>query len=760
MSRQHHEERATSGAELIRDRGSQTHHPMERILHVLTILLFIAVVVAPAATPKKRLTPVLINQPDLFVSRGIADLNWRPGHDQISYLRTKGSGREAVSTLYVYDVESGKESVLYSPQSGEKGEADKNNLRLSGYQWSPKGDSILLRGANGLWLLGADTGHPRRLTDDRQPEEEPTFSPAGDRIAFVKENNLYTLDLATGLEKQLTADGSETVFNGKLDWVYEEELANRATVPPYQWSPDGTKIAYLRLDDAPVPKYPLTEYLKDHVGLSEERFPQAGDPNPLPSIHVVSVQPGVYQDWKYPLNDPRAEYIAPLSSWTPDSKSICFLTLDRDQNEETVHLWNPVSSEQRVFVTEHDATWINSLDPPVFLKDSRFLWLSERDGWLHPYLYGMDGHLIRQVAGGDWAIDQPIFSNAPAIEVEERAGWVYYLSNQVDPRERHLYRVRLEGGAPERLSKDAGVHSLDLSPDGQYLVDRFSSLDTPPEPRLLKSDGTVVATLDRPEKHTGDYTLGSTEFVEVKAPDGATLYASLVRPADFDPKKKYPVIVDVYGGPHAQLIQNRWGVTSGLDQLFVQEGFLVWCLDNRGSWGRGHAFESVIYQHMGEHELADQLAGVNYLKSLPYVDPGRIGIWGWSYGGYMTLYSLTHAPEVFKCGVAGGPVTAWKYYDSIYTERYMRRPEENPEGYKNSSPLYAVDKLKGRVLLIHGADDDNVHLQNTMNFIDALVGASKAFDLYIQPGERHGFGRLPVRVYLVQRVLDFFKQNL
>lgn len=736
----------------------QSHYPVKRVLQVLTALL-LAVAVAPAATPKKRLTPQLINQPDLFASRGIADLNWRPGHGQISYLRSKGSGREAVSTLYLYDVESAKESVLYSPE-GAKESPDKNKLRLFGYRWAPKGDAILLHGTNGLWLLAADTGRLRRLTDDQQPDEEPTFSPAGDRLAYVKGNNLYTLDLTTGLEKQLTADGSETVFNGKLDWVYEEEMANRATTPPYTWSPDGTKIAYLRLDDAPVPKYPLTEYLEDHVGLSEERFPQSGDPNPAPSIHVASAEPGVYQDWKFPLSDPKAEYIAPLSAWTPDSKSICFLTLNRDQNEETVHLWNPVSGEHRVLVTERDATWINSLDPPVFLKDGRFLWLSERDGWLHPYLYAMDGSLIRQVAGGEWAIDRPIFSNAPTMEVDGNTGWIYFVSTQADPRERHLYRVKLDGGAPERLTKDAGVHSLDLSGDGQYLADRFSNLDTPPAYELLKSDGTPVATLDRTEKHTDDYDLGKTEFVEVKAADGATLYARLVRPADFNPKKKYPVVVDVYGGPHIQLIQNRWGVTSGLDQLLVENGFLVWCLDNHGSWGRGHAFESVIYQHMGEHELADQLAGVNYLKTLPYVDPKRIGVWGWSYGGYMTLYSLTHAPDIFKCGVAGGPVTAWKYYDSIYTERYMRQPKENPDGYKNSSPLFAVDKLQGRVLLIHGADDDNVHMQNTMNFIDALVKANKAFDLYIQPGERHGFARLPARIYVDERVLEFFKQNL
>ena len=727
------------------------------VASLLTAALILPAPAARGTQAKKRLTPELISQPGVFTSRGITDTDWRPGTDQITYIRTTGSGKEAASTLYLYDATTGKESVLYRP------EGDKDKLTPFGYQWSPNRESILLRGSNGLWLLDVATGHKRRLTDHADAEG-PTFAPAGDRLAYVRGNNLYTLDLATGVERQLTTDGSETVFNGKLDWVYEEELELRSTVPPYQWSPDGRSIAYLRLDDAPVPKYPVTDYLADHVALSEERFPQAGDANPTASFHVVSVEASRSEDRTFPLNDPKAEYIAPRSAWTPDSKNICVVTLNRDQNEETVHLWNPVTGEHRVFLTEKDATWINAIDPPAFLKDGqRFLWLSERDGWLHLYLYRMDGRLVQPLTRGPWEIDHPIFSNAPAIEVDEKTGWVYYLSTQVDPRERHLFRVRLEGGAPERLSDDAGVHSLDLSPTGHYLLDTFSSLATPREARLLKSDGAAAATLSKPENHTGDYALGKTELVEVRASDGAVLYASLLKPADFDPARRYPVIVRVYGGPRFQFVQNEWSLgwsDEVLDQLLAQEGFLIWTLDNRGSGGRGHAWESVIYQHMGEHELADQLAGVDYLKSLPYVDPSRIGIWGWSYGGYMTLYSLTHAPEVFKCGAAGSPVTAWKYYDSIYTERYMRTPTENPDGYKNSSPLFAADKLKGRLLLFHGADDDNVHLQNTMNFIDALVRAGKPFDLYIQPGEKHYFGREAVLVYLAARLLEFFKQNL
>jgi dipeptidyl-peptidase-4 len=602
----------------------------------------------------------------------------------------------------------------------------------------------------------------KSLVRDASTIEDATFSPAGERVAFVEQNNLIALDLRTGLREKLTTDGNDNVMNGKLDWVYEEELANRATGRAYEWSPDGKKIAYLRLDDTPVPRYPLTHYLSDHVSLTEERFPQSGDPNPVPSVHVVSVEANEHQSWMSTIaKSDRTEYFGPGISWMPDSKAVAFLTLNRAQDELNVHLWDAAAGAHRLLLTEKDVHWVNSLEPPRFLGDNRrFLWLSERDGWLHLYLYGLDGKLLRQLTHGNWMIDRPAFQNSPIIGLEEKGGWVYFAATNPDPRERHLYRVRLDGSGLERLSQQPGVHGLDLSPDGQFLLDQFSSVNDPPETRLLKADGSPLATLTKQTGHLDDYALGKTELVEVKASDGATLYARLVKPPDFDPTRQYPVIVEVYGGPRIQLIQNHWGVTSLRDHLFAEQGFILWSLDNRGSWGRGHAWESRVFKDLGHYELEDQLAGVAYLKSLPYVDPTRIGITGWSYGGYMTLYALTHAPEVFKCGAAGGPVTDWKFYDSIYTERYMRTPLENLDGYKTASPLEAADKLKAKVLLMHGTDDDNVHMQNTLNFVEALVKARTAFELYLQPGEKHGFEGEAARLYLTQRLLEFFKQNL
>ncbi len=728
---------------------------MKRLALVLGLLMCWPSLGLQGEVAKKRLTIELVTNPGALLSSGISRIAWRPGANHVSYLRRKESGKESLTALCLYDVESGKERVLLDTRG------EKEKLNLFSYQWSPKGDALLFEGEYDLWLLDVQSGRKRRLTEDPDPEEVPAFSPSGKRLAFVKRNNLYSLDLGSGSVKALTSDGNENVLNGKLDWVYEEELANRASSRAFQWSPDEKKIAFVRLDDGPVPQYPLTDYLSVHVGLLRQRFPQSGDPNPAPSFHVVAVEGGATTNWSAPLQDSNLEYIGPDFAWTPDSRAVSFLTLNRAQNELTVHLWDPGEARDRRLLTEKDASWINSLTPPQFLEDGRrFLWLSERDGWLHLYLYGLNGELVKRLTQGDWILDRPIFSEAPWFQTDEKGGWVYFTSTKDDPRERQLYRVRVDGTGLERLSKEPGEHSLNLSSDGHYILDTFSNFETPPETRLLKSGGGVVRSLDKPESHLQEYALGKTELVEVKAADGATLYARLVRPADFNPQKKYPVIIDVYGGPHVQVIENRWGVTSFFDHLLAQEGYLVWSLDNRGSWGRGHAWESVVFKDMGRHELEDQLAGVRYLMSLPYVDSARLGIWGWSYGGYMTLYALTHAPEVFKCGAAGGPVTDWRFYDSIYTERYMRTPKENPEGYNTSSPLAAAENLKAKLLLIHGTDDDNVHMQNTMNFMDALVKARKPFELYLQPGQKHGFQGNTVRTYLYERLLAFFKQNL
>lgn len=724
---------------------------MKRIVLGLFCASLILGAVLPSRAAGKRLTVALVSKVGAVVARGIFRVEWRPGADEFSYIRPARTNTP--EALYLYDVTHRAETLLLSSE----GEASVVNLDT--YQWSPDGRQMLFEGGSDLWLYDLASRRMIRLTQSPGRDQDATFSPAGGWVAYVENNDLYALNLADHSVHRLTTDGSKTILNGALDWVYKEELAFRATGRAYEWSPDGTRIAYLRLDDGPVPQYPITHYLSTHVTLSEERFPQAGDPNPVPSFHAVQVTGGKLQSWTFPL-PASTEYIGPSFSWSQDSQTVALLTLNRHQDREEVHAWQPSAGRDRVLVRESDPYWINSLSPPYFLKDGSCLWLSERDGWLHLYLYDGQGKLVKKLTSGKWMIDHPEFSDVPMFQVDEPGGWVYFTSTDPDPRQRQIDRVRIEGGSFQRLTKLAGSHSLNLSPDGRFLLDTYSNISTPPEVRLLSSQGAFLATVNKPQNHLSEYALGKTAFVTLKARDGSALYARLLKPADFNPAKKYPVIVYVYGGPHAQMVRDRWGTTSLLDQLFAQHGFLVWTLDNHGSWGRGHAWESVIFKHLGRHELQDQLAGIQYLKSLPYVDPNRIGIRGWSYGGFMTLYALTHAPKVFKCGAAGGPVTDWKFYDTIYTERYMRTPQENPQGYLDSSLLESAYRLRGKVLLIHGAVDDNVHMQNTMNFIQALVEARRPFQLYIQPGQKHGFIGDTITTYLNQRLLDFFEQNL
>lgn len=704
-----------------------------------------------AGEGKKQLTVDSLSHIHSILPAGPENIAWRPHSDEFSFTEE--------SKLWLYDASTKTKRILFDAANGP-------SVGLDSYQWSPDGSRVLFEGEGELWLVSAATGALKSIDYGGGPISDVAFSPQATEVGFVRDNNIYALNLKSHRARQLTTDGSPTLLNGHLDWVYGEELAYRETTRAYEWSPDGSKIAYLQLNDAPVPQYPITDFLKNHVSIFEQRYPQPGDPNPVATMHIVDAS-GHGRDQIFQLSH-GGEYIVPSFAWTPDSKDICFLTLNRPQTRETVILWDGKRAERPV--TETDHYWINNVEAPQFVDGGQeFLWLSERDGWNHLYLYTLQGKLVKKLASGDWMIDHPVFQNVPSYQIAQEAGrtaqgtgqgWVYFESTDPDPRERQIDRVRLDGSGFEQLTHKHGTHALTLSPDGRYLIDQFSSISAPPDVRLLKSDGTFLADIDQPANHLSDYALGKTEFYTLRSGDGSMLYARMLKPPDFDPAKKYPVIVDVYGGPGFQIVRNQWGATSWMDQLLAEHGFIIWSLDNHGSEGRGHAWETVIFKDMGKRELADQLKGVDFLKSLPYVDASRLGIFGWSYGGYMTLYTLTHAPSVFKCGVAGAPVTDWHYYDSIYTERYMRTPEENPQGYQESSDVLAAAQLRAKLLLVHGIADDNVHMMNTINFINALIGNRIPYQLYLQPSQKHGFTNSAAIWYRNERIFEYFMHNL
>lgn len=765
-----------------------------RSLSHAVLLSWLAAFAADAASgaPAAKLTIGDLTAEPPISGRPAMGLAWRPHTNEFSFLIRKGAGDEAVFELWLEDAGSGAKRLLVStpgllipaeekpvrvaPGAERERPNGRRYVALEGYRWSPDGQALLLTGDRDLWVYRVAGAKLERLTHTPQEEEVPTFSPDGRRVAFVRQNDLYLIDLASSdsRETRLTSDGAEHVLNGKLDWVYQEELGSRSG-QAYQWSPDGQAIAYLRTDDGPVADAPIVDFLAVPAKVSSQRYPKAGAANPVASLHIVRADGTAVAH----LSLERDGYIVPGFTWTPDSRAVCYRTMPRTQDHEEVRLLD-FSGQSRLLLTEEDRAWVNVLDPPRFLPDGRYLWKSERSGFAHLYVGSVEPKASKSgvepkaskrgvepkantpdgkgtpkaITHGDWMVDH-------VAGIDTKKGVVYFTATEENARRRPIYRVGLDGKGFAKLPGEAGTHVPLLSEDGRYLLDTFSRVSTPPVVSLLEAKtGRVIRVVDHPDNRLAEFELGKTEEVEVAADDGTKLLARLHKPARFDPAKKYPVVVYVYGGPHAQVVRDQWGPNQLFDDLLVQKGFLVWSLDNRGSWGRGHGFESPLLRETGKQELADQLAGVEYLKSLPYVDGGRIGIWGWSYGGYMTLYALTNSPDVWKCGVAGAPVTDWKFYDTIYTERYMRTPVENPKGYEASAPLSKARNLKAKLLILHGTADDNVHIQNSLAFIDALTKAGRPYDLQIQPGQKHGFRGKPSLDFRNEAIVRFFEENL
>jgi dipeptidyl-peptidase-4 len=685
------------------------------------------------------ITARMLTAPNALMGPGPSSFNWSPVGATLAYVEPV----DGQDTLWLYDATTGQKRVLLDPS----GSPD-TTIDLTTAQWSPKGDRLLLAGAESLWLLDAGTGALQPLVKTKGAKTSMAFSGDGATVSYVQDNNLYTVRVKTGQLQRITSDGSDTVFNGTLDWVYNEEFATRAAQPAYAWSPDGIWLIYLRLDDSSVQNDPVTDYRPVPPTVSYTRYPTAGTPNPIASLHALA-QGALAPPLEVPL-PAGAEYVLPFFTWTPDSNHALFVTVNRDHTELTLNRWTPQSGELRALIVETDPYWINEerYAAPIFLGDgSQFLWNSERDGFMHLYLYKKDGTLVRQLTQGDWMIDSSawnLLTPGQPVHVDPSGTWAYFITTRNSPLERQIYRLNIASGQMQQISQEPGFHFQALSGDGRYLVDQFTDVDTPPITAIIRSNGRGAHVLAACAGPTLDLPAVSREFVTLKAHDGVDLSAQIVKPEDFDPAVKYPVVVHWYGGTGLQMVSNRYGATNIFniierDVLYTQAGFIVWRLDNRGQFGRGHAFETPIFGELGKAALDDQLAGIEYLRTLPYVDATRIGTDGKSFGGYMTLYALIHAPDVFRCGVAGAAPTDWSYYDTIYTERYMRTPEVNPVGYAATNLIEKAGQIQARPLLIHGLADTNVHLQNTVNFIQALQANDKLFDFIPLPNLSHSF---------------------
>ncbi|HEY3348951.1 MAG TPA: DPP IV N-terminal domain-containing protein [Thermoanaerobaculia bacterium] len=671
---------------------------------------------------------------------------WR---DATRVVWVESGGPDAPAALWQADAGGGKKSKLLDAPAVKTRDGKAKKLSLRGAAFSPKGDVFVVPFDNDLWLVtpGGESTGAKRLTDDADEESLPAWSPDGARLAYVKKHDLWVAEAATGRQTRLTKTGADQVLNGSLDWVYGEELAGRRGKGSFFWSPDSSAIAYLALDQTRVPTYPIVDYTPTNGKLETQRYPKAGDPNSAPSVHVVDLAGNETASY---TPSPDDVYVAPEMAWTQDGKSVSFLLLDRPQTHLGVWLLPRTGGAPKKLLEESDAAWINAISPPHFLRDGSFVFLSERSGFFHLYRHAADGSLKNAITKGDWMVDGP-------WAVDEKLGTVWFRASTADPRERQIFVAKLDGSSMVRVTGEPGVHAPVFAPGGAYFVDTFSSVTALQKTVVRSASGAAAAPVDDRPHPLADYDLGSAELGSFTGSDGTLFYTRLVKPSNFDPAKKYPVVVYVYGGPHTQLVQNA--APPALDAYLASKGFLVWTMDNRGSWGRGHAFETPLLRNMGAQELKDQLEGVAELRKRPYVDGARIGITGWSYGGYMTLYAGTHAGATFKCAAAGAPVVDWTLYDSIYTERYMKAPKDNPEGYTSSSPLLAAKDLGTKLVIFHGTSDDNVHMQNTMRFADELMKARKDFVFVPLPRQAHG-PRGEALLYRNQRLVEWFEQNL
>ncbi len=581
-----------------------------------------------------------------------------------------------------------------------------------------------------------------------------TFSPDGSKVAFVKNNNIFIKDLVSLQEKQITSDGKYNhIINGHGDWVYEEEFSFARA---FFWSPDNSSIAYCRFDEIEVPEYSMTVFDRAYNSEYRYKYPRAGEKNSRVSVHIYHLNSGktVTAD----IGREKDLYI-PKIQWTERPATLSVIRMNRHQNQMDLLMVNASNGQSKTILKETDKYYID-IDNQLFTflpGNKHFLLSSERDGYNHLYLYNLDGKLVRQVTKGPWEVTT-VYGIDP---VKKR---IYYQSTEKSPLQRDIYSIGLDGKEKKLLSSQRGTNYATFSSDFSYFVLNHSSANSPSYITLNDNSGKTVRLLEdnaELKEKLKQYGNNKTEFFSFKTSEGVNLNGFMLKPEDFDPAKKYPVMMFVYGGPGSQNVADSWG--GGRHQwnrMLTQKGYIVVCVDNRGTGFRGAEFKKMTYLNLGKYETMDQIEAARWLGRQSYVDASRIGIWGWSYGGYMSSLCLTKGADVFKMGIAVAPVTIWKFYDSIYTERYMRTPQENNAGYEDNSPINFADRLKGKFLLIHGTADDNVHFQNSVLFSEALIQKNKAFEQAYYPNKNHNISGGVTSVHLYTKLTDFILNNL
>ncbi len=724
-----------------------------------TFVLLVLLALHPAAAQKEPLEVHHIYGPEaLDFSPELPRLRWLPGSEE--YL--SGEDGEDGWSWTAVDAASGDSRPFYNP--GPLATALRERLDLSAedaasrarpgsLRLSPAADRLLLDLASDLFVWSFDDETLTRLTRGPETEELASFSPNGRRVAFVRDADLYVVDLG-GNELRLTTGGGENTLNGKLDWVYQEEIYGRGNYQAHWWSPDGRRLAFLQSDERDVPRFTVVDHIPFRPPLEVYPYPKAGDPNPRVRLGVAKASGGGIT-WIDPGLYGHAEILIVNVTFSPDG-DVWYQVQDRKQTFLDLHRADPDTGKSERVLREESHAWVNVLGPPHFLQDGGFLWFSERTGFQHLYRYDRDGKLARTLTDGRWEVRS---LNA----VDEEAGFAYVSGTYRSALGADVLRVSLDGSAPALLTEARGSHRASFPEDGsiEHWIATSSDLHTPTTMTLRSASGETVRDLgggDVPDLERFD--ISQPELLTITTSDGVDLAAMLIRPHGFDPDRVYPAWVHVYGGPHAQQVRDGWQGSRGMwFQYLAQQGIVVLVVDNRIASGKGVESTWPVYRNFGEQELIDLVEAVDWLGAKPWVDGERIGLDGWSFGGYMTLFALTRSDR-FRAGIAGGSVVDWRAYDSIYTERYMSTPDDNPDGYERTSVLESAGDLHGDLLIIHGTMDDNVHMQNTLQMAWKLQKAGKPFEMMLYPKSRHGVTDPDLSLHLRETMARFILKTI
>ena len=752
---------------------------VKKLFFVFTINLVLlsagrAQTVAPAATPK-QLTIEQIFAEGGVTGRAPETLKWSPDGTKVSFVQRDDAGEHG--ELWYVDAATGEKKILVSeiklsqlapPTSKIHDEREKERVtrnHVAAYIWAPDSKHLLFDSQGQLWYYSLDTGTAVQLTSSPEASQDPKFSPDGKQLAYVRRHNLH-LHPVSGEEGERTLtreekdkdrdkDKEDNILNGEVDWVYGEELAVRSN---FFWSPEGHEIIFLQMDETRVPAYPITDWLPTHPRVEQEKYPKAGDPNPIVRLGVV----GGKVRW-IKLTDDDDTYV-PRFGWIREGWAWAEV-LNRKQDTLDLYFIDARSGRSRKVLTESapDA-WVNYNDDFRILKSgNRFLWTSWRDGHTHIYVYSFnaldptegDAKLERQLENGDYEV----------IAIgggDEASGTIFFTANKGDPRQEKIFSVKLDGSGMRSISSEEGNEQgsdeASFADDGKHFVETHSAVLTPPRISVCAPAGPCQKIWEG--RGVVDYDPIAPKALDFKAEDGTVLYGSLILPRHADASQKIPLIVYIYGGPWGQIVQDAWGGNHALfHQILANEGFAIFSVDNRGTPNRGKKFSDAIRLQSGGVELKDQLTALDQLYAqFPQLDRTRTAMWGWSYGGWMTLYALTHSAR-FKAGISVAPVTNWRDYDSIYTERYMGLPKDNASGYDDSA-VSAAKNLHGSLLLVHGTSDDNVHFQNTIQMTDALIRAGKQFRLMVYPDKTHGIAGTGTSTQLFHMMEDFWNKEL